>query len=809
MLLRTYIALLLLLPALLQAQALRQIIGPEQHIAPKRELSASWIMHPAANAHSHGVLLFRKNFRLGQLPQNFIIHISADNQYRLFVNGVFAARGPARSDLNHWYYETVDLVSLLRPGWNTLAVEVVNYGPKRAWSQFSQMTSLFVMGRSEREAAVNTLPGEWLCYHNEAHQPLNINWIQGMDVAFGLYVANPTDSIVGRRYPWGWERTDADEREWLPAAWANNAGTRNTQYAGGINFSGGKLLVPSPIRMTKEREEPLGSVAKISGISWREGYLNGEEPLYIPANRRVTLLVDRGHMTVGYPELTVSGGEGAVIRVRYAETLYSEDRRTKSNRNDFVDKVFIGIRDVYLPDGGLMRLFRPTWLRSFRFVELTVTTGDEPATIHRFINQFSAYDLELRASFRSDSESLNRLMEPGWRTVSICAQDILMSDAYYEQMQYIGDSKVHNLALMYLSGNDELVRNALRQADWSRIPEGLTLACYPNAFHLVIPLYSLTWIEMIHDYMMWSGDRQFVSDFLPGIRMVIDWFGRRLLQEGLLGPIGWWNYVDWSPGFPNGVPPGIENGKSALFSLQFALALDRAAEIMDFVDAGGEEAFKYRAKAEAIREAVRAFCFSSEKGLFAETPDMEDFSQHTNILAVLSGTVEGKEAQEIMRRILDDSSLHQVALFFRYYLLEALHMTGLVQYIENELAPWHRMMEMGLSTFTEVPIDWPSQRSDCHPWSAAPNIHFFSTICGIRPLSPGYKRVLVAPAMEKLSSLEAIFPHPAGNLALTIQRSGKQGLRGQIDVPEGMEVIFRWEGSETSFQSGLHEIRIR
>jgi alpha-L-rhamnosidase len=791
-----------------QAQMLEQIIGPEQHIPSQRELAASWIRHPDAGFNAHEVILFRKNFQLERVPYRFVVHISADNQYRLFVNGTYAAKGPARSDLHHWYYETLDLAPLLKAGENTLAVEVVNFGPKRGWSQFSHMTSLFVMGRGPSESPVNTVPGSWRCMRNEAHYPLIVEWIGRREVAFGLYVANPTDSITGRRYPWGWHLPEYDHRGWLSAARANNAGTRNTQYAGGIVHSGGKLLEPRPIRMIRERQEPLGKVVRVSGVSWQEGYLVGERSLEIPARRRVSLWIDRGHMTIGYPELSVSGGEGSTIEARYAETLFNEDRMSKGNRNDFKDKVFVGIRDVFMPDGGPMRVFRPTWLRSFRFIELNVTTGEEPLVMHGYHNQYSAYDLELKASFRTDRESLDRLMEPGWRTVSLCAQDILMSDAYYEQMQYVGDSKVHNLALLFLSGNDDLVRNQLRQTDWSRIPEGLTIACYPNAFHLVIPFYSLLWIDMIHDYMMWSGDRDFVRSFEPGIAAVLDWFQRRLLPDGLLGPLEWWNYVDWSPGFPNGVPPGIVDGRSALFSLQYALTLDRAADILDFTGRQ-DDARHYRAQASGLRGAVRSQCYDEGRGLFADTPDKQHFSQHTNILAVLSGCSEGEEAQRIMMQAPGDSSLHQVALFFRYYLLEALHRAGLADRLEQELHPWQSMLGQGLTTFTEVPIEWASQRSDCHPWSAAPNIHFFTSICGIRPLAPGYSRVLVAPEPGSLNEIRASLPHPKGALEIDLHRQGRQEFRGSLRVPAGMEVTFRWKDQETSYGEGVHELRLK
>jgi len=71
--------------------------------------TSHWIMHPTAEPQSHGVILFRKNFELTSRPQQFVVHLSADNHYRLFVNGKYITRGPARGDIAHWFYETIDL----------------------------------------------------------------------------------------------------------------------------------------------------------------------------------------------------------------------------------------------------------------------------------------------------------------------------------------------------------------------------------------------------------------------------------------------------------------------------------------------------------------------------------------------------------------------------------------------------------------------------------------------------------------------------------------------------------------------------
>ena len=79
-----------------------------------------------------GVYHFRKQFELPALPDKFIIYISADNKYWLFVNGNRVCIGPAEGDVAHWRFESLNISSYLKKGKNILAVTVSNQGDYRA-----------------------------------------------------------------------------------------------------------------------------------------------------------------------------------------------------------------------------------------------------------------------------------------------------------------------------------------------------------------------------------------------------------------------------------------------------------------------------------------------------------------------------------------------------------------------------------------------------------------------------------------------------------------------------------------------------
>jgi len=769
--------------------------------------TAQWIMHPTAEPQAYAVVLFRKNFELSTKPEKFVIHLSADNHYRLFVNGQYVLRGPARGDISHWFYETIDIATLLQTGNNVIAAEVVNWGPKRSFTIISQMTSFILQGDTDAEKMVNTSGGSWKCIQNQAYWPKIVQWMTDRStIDFGLYVGNPTDSIRADKYPWGWAETDYDDTNWFPAKWCDIAGGRDAQFAGGILYGGGKLLIPRRTGILKETKVQFTRLARTTGIEKNEDFIHDRGKLVIPANQTVSLLLDQTYETLGYPEMLVSAGKNAHIQVMYSENMIVNNQSPKGNRNEIQGKRMVGIKDIFIPDGGKNRLFKPTYIRAFRFIQLDIKTSDEPLIIEKYYHISCNAPIVLKAKLETRNPQIDWMMEAGWRTVSICAQDMLISDAAYEQMQYTGDSRVHNLALLTLSGDDRLTRNALIQFDQSRIPEGLTYACYPNPFHLIIPSYSLIWIDQVHDYMMWSDDKAFIAGFELGIYSVLDWFEKRRQTNGLLGKIDWWAALAWPRHYKNGEPPTVYEGNNTLYSLHYAYTLRHAADIFEYLGKSAH-AEDFRHRADQICKAINELCLSKE-GFYTESPVNKQVSQITNLMAILAEATTGDKAKQLISKLLEPKDwFGQVDLFLHLYLFEAMNKTGMQEKFIPELSEWKLMKDRGMTTYAEVPLEWgeENQRSECHPWSSAPNYFFFRTICGIQPLSPGHRTVEIAPSFGELTQIKAVYPLATGNIEIELKRDGLN-VEGSVNIPSSMHATFVWGTKRIILNAGPQTI---
>jgi alpha-L-rhamnosidase len=136
-----------------------------------------------------------------------------------------------------------------------------------------------------------------------------------------------------------------------------------------------------------------------------------------------------------------------------------------------------------------------------------------------------------------------------------------MDCPYYEQLQYVDDTRIQALVTLYNTSDDRLVRNAISQVNDSRTAEGATMSRAPIRQQQYIPPFSFWWIGIVHDYWWYRDDPTLVKQMLPGVRAMLSFFNEHQQPKGSLGKLPWWNYVDWTPQWQGGVPPRrVSNG---------------------------------------------------------------------------------------------------------------------------------------------------------------------------------------------------------------------------------------------------------
>ncbi|HUN84533.1 MAG TPA: alpha-L-rhamnosidase C-terminal domain-containing protein [Terracidiphilus sp.] len=779
-----------------------------------REWHAGWITHPTAPLREPLVLHFRRTLDLASVPASYPVRVSADNRFILYVDGKRVGDGPARGDLAHWRYEHFDLAPFLHAGANLVTATVWNFGIYAPIAQFSDRTAFLLESEATGQDGIST-PKDWQVEVEPGHRALDRT-----SVTIQEYMASgPGEVIDAGQNDWNWNSASDASSSWVAAA----SPMRDSIY-GGVNHAHSADttgdnpwgLVPDTLPHMEFAPTAAGHVVRVDMIGAEQPGLTKfpQSPVTLPPGVHVHLLLDRDVLTTAYPELTVSGGKGARIWLTYSEALY-DNHEHKGDRDalTYTDaqgvqhpRSALGLRDEFLPDGGDHRTFEPLWWRTWRYLDLDITTGDEPLTLDSLTAEFSAYPFQERATFKSGQADLAKIWEISWRTARLDAHETYMDTPYYEQLQYIGDTRIQALISYAVAGDDRLARQALEAFNDSRSPDGLTRSRYPSSLPQTIPTFSLLWIGMLHDYWMYRPDPEIVRESLPGTRAVLGWFAHFEQPDGLLRQTPWWSFIDWVQDNQE-IPTYSKSGESCMTTLEYLGALDEAA---DLEKALGDPLFadRDRSRAAHVRSGIYARCWNASRGLIADNPDQKIFSQQANIMAVLYDVIPRARQQALLRQMLaiepgtTPNGVMSASYYFRFYLARALDHAGMADDYLKSLDPWRRLLPLHFSTWPEVPGD---TRSDSHAWSAHPIYDLLTLVAGIEPASPGFATVRIAPHLGSLNAITASFPHPDGLISVDYRRAGS-GLDGSVNLPEKLSGSFIFHGKIYPLKPGINHI---
>lgn len=249
-------------------------------------------------------------------------------------------------------------------------------------------------------------------------------------------------------------------------------------------------------------------------------------------------------------------------------------------------------------------------------------------------------------------------------------------------------------------------------------------------------------------------------------------------------------------------------------TLQFIEALRYAAELeRKFGDANIAKVYE-NASARA-ESAVWKLCWNEKYGLLSDTPAQKHFSQHANILGVWLDVIPERLHKDVLTKILSKSDagfsaskevppMTTATYYFRFYLARAIEHVGMGDEYLKLLGPWRQMVALGLTTWAESP---EPTRSDSHAWSAHPNFDLLRIVAGIKPASAGFTTIAIEPHLGALNELNAKMPIPQG-IVETAYRRTENGVRADINLPEGTTGELKWRGKEYALKAGEQSVSL-
>jgi hypothetical protein len=757
------------------------------------KLDAKFVHHPNSKGRPffavYSVVLNLKE------PLKARIHLTADERYQLFLNGRLVGRGSERGDLEHWFYESYDLD--LPIGEHRLSAWVWSLGEVHApYAQIMvEHGFLCVADDPNLKSILTTGFAPWKCCE-----------LEGIEI-----IPHTSTYSVGDRF-----RFHGDKFSFEPlvgyAKWiaCEKGETPTLQEA--VDLDRIRILrhATLPAMMTKDwhraKVRHIEDCAAYDTASvmieakndlpdqhgeW-QAFLLGNS-LTIPPNSRRRAIVDLDNYACTYWHLTTTGGAGSKVRINFQEALIKDFKDgNRGNRDEVIGGHFVmmwsralGFGDEVLPGGGKAENYTCPWWIAGRYMEIYIETKDESLTLGGFRLEETHYPVEPQIPpFHCSDETINKVVDICIRTLQMDSHETFYDCPYFEQLQYVGDSRIESMVMMGITDDNRLCAKATDLYRWSIGFRGMTQSRYPSRNRQYIPPFSIWWILMVHDQHLWRGDKTLLNQLLPAVRTVLSFFEQYIDRDehspgfGLLKSPDQWNFVDWVSEWKSGIPPGGNNGHSLVINMQLLLALEVAVEL-ETVYGHNQSHRPVLAWVVELRKAIKKHI--NAEGFIVDSPQAKSVSEQQHALAVLTND---KELQTIGHKwYSEERKATKATYYFQHYRHEAYGRLGRYDLLmANIRDQWGDMIKHGLKTTIEMP---EPGRSDCHAWSAHPLLHLQTKILGLSPIAPF--QFEFHPHLEDLDWAEGYISTGKGPIHARVEKKGTSW-KASLVIPDGVAV---------------------
>lgn len=594
-------------------------------------------------------ILFRKKFVISENIQEAKVYISADDYYKLYINGQFVCQGPAPAYHLQYNYNVIDVSEFLMKGENVIAIHTLYQGLiNRVWQSGDNRHGLLM----DLVADGNVLVASDESFKTKPHSGFREIGVVGYQTQFmEEYDSNALE--VGFEKPW------YDDSDW------ENAKLREC-----VDY---KLV---------EQKSAMLVFEKIAPVS-----IDKEENC---------LKVDFGSNYVGYLSVKAVGRKGDVVTIRCGQELDGAgDVRYELRCNCKYEETWV------LAEGeSILDQFD---YKSFRYAELILPENCE---VKEMYMQVRHYPFLLKAKLRAEyehNEFLRKIWDLCVHSQKYGVQEVIQDCMEREKGFYVGDGCYTALVNMILTENDSMVRKLIDDGFYSSfITDGL-VTCLDCSFMQEIAEYPLILVYLVLWHYRFTGDKGYLEENYPKVVNVLESYRRDYEKDGLLCNLDKWCVVEWPREYQHGYDVDILEGKvceeahvsiNAYYIEAIRTANKIAVELgLDF----------YRDEQELLDAFIQAF-YDSEKKLFKDGVNTEHISIVGNSFPFGFGLCPERECENNIMQMFEQQKLSSVSFFCAFPALMGFVRSGKEDRIKEFLldeGAWLRMLSEGATTTFE------------------------------------------------------------------------------------------------------------
>lgn len=747
-------------------------------------VDAQWIWPVSPNWDIHnGYALFRTGIELTIVPKRAPLFITADQSYRLYINGRFVATGPARGYQSNWPYDEIDLHAYLKKGYNQIAIRAYNPG----FSNFQYLS------QSWAGLLVAAKWGKTKIHSGPHWKSIRQSGIRRDTVATSLQLF-PQEHIDLRETPADWLDPNFNDNSWgNPVAQKLNSAPWFSLEKRGIPLLEKREMFPATLIGMNEGRSAHDYLDTRDVVALRQKENRGHQPAegisFSPLSvastgtkRFRSFLFDFKRTVVGNLRLSINGAKGdEIIDTHFAETIdtttLTPDQLIPSH-----SRMAFGDRMTLRP-GSNQHTFYHAY--GFRFLMLTVRDTRSDLRVEPSL-EWIGYPLPRKGSFISSDTELEHIWETCAWTQQCCSLDAYVDTPWREQAQWWGDARVQAWNTFHLNGDTRLFERGIRQIGQQTTPDGITYGHAPTMAHnCILPDFTIIWFLTLWDAYWQTGSTAMLEENLSTVEHALDYFQEH--TDRTTGLVGYdkrfWLFLDWTDLFKDGSP--------AVYNLWLLIALDKLV-LMHRQSGNKSKAAPLTAWAARLRTALGKLIDADglmHDGIDCKGRIVPSTSIHAQTLAI-TANLRGLNTEAAIHRIIVpwikgvSSPTATPSAYWATYVFTVLIQHGysaeVVAFIRKH---WTAMADHGTTWENFAPKR--GDESHSHAWSAHPLYHLMQTIGGITQTSPAWKAVRFSPLFDGKHG-GATIPTPAGKITSAWKRTATGTIQVTLALPKGV-----------------------
>lgn len=243
--------------------------------------------------------------------------------------------------------------------------------------------------------------------------------------------------------------------------------------------------------------------------------------------------------------------------------------------------------------------------------------------------------------------------------------------------------------------------------------------------------------------------------------------------------------VDWPPVERDGYVMRPVNTVVNAYHYRAMVLMARIATALGHA----RDARLFKNHARLIRASMNRLLLNRQTGLYVDGIGTDHSSEHANLFPLAFGLVPAADRAHVARFLARQGM--RCSVYPAQFLLEALYRadagTAALQLMASHSRhSWQHMLMEGSTITTEAWTFHSKPNEDWnHVWGSAPGNIIPRFLMGIRPLSPGFKRVILAPQPGGLKAAAITVPTVRGTIHES-WRTSAGGFRLSFTIPPGI-----------------------